>query len=156
MAVKECRFGKLCPPSPSLVDRFNLFDALPAPLLWMCVFWVLEFIDFGVYDAGFKSSGKSSVLESVVGTWKRRSPSWIRRPLVLQLHQTDKGTTEYAEFLHMPKRKFTEFAAVRKEIQDETDRITGKSKSISNVPIHLSIYSPNGLLHIHPLPSLAS
>ncbi|WCJ33334.1 dynamin-like protein [Euphorbia peplus] len=26
---------------------------------------------------------------------------------------------------------------------DETDRITGKSKQISNIPIHLSIYSPN-------------
>jgi dynamin GTPase len=36
-------------------------------------------------------------------------------------------------------------AAVRKEIADETDRITGKSKQISNHPIHLSIYSPNGL-----------
>ncbi|XP_059442426.1 phragmoplastin DRP1E-like isoform X3 [Corylus avellana] len=32
---------------------------------------------------------------------------------------------------------------VRKEIQDETDRLTGKSKQISPVPIHLSIYSPN-------------
>ena len=37
-------------------------------------------------------------------------------------------------------------ALVRKEIQDETDRITGKSKQISPVPIHLSIFSPNGLL----------
>ena len=36
-------------------------------------------------------------------------------------------------------------AAVRKEIADETDRITGKSKQISNVPIHLSVYSPQGL-----------
>lgn len=36
-------------------------------------------------------------------------------------------------------------AAVRKEIEDETDRITGKSKQISNIPIQLSIYSPNGL-----------
>lgn len=35
-------------------------------------------------------------------------------------------------------------AAVRKEIQDETDRETGRSKMISTVPIHLSIYSPNG------------
>ncbi|KAK1288297.1 Dynamin-related protein 1C [Acorus calamus] len=33
-------------------------------------------------------------------------------------------------------------AAIRKEIQDETDRLTGKSKHISNVPIHLSVYSP--------------
>lgn len=36
-------------------------------------------------------------------------------------------------------------ASVRKEIQDETDRLTGKTKHISNIPIHLSIYSPNGL-----------
>lgn len=35
-------------------------------------------------------------------------------------------------------------AAVRKEISDETDRETGRSKMISSVPIHLSIYSPNG------------
>lgn len=35
-------------------------------------------------------------------------------------------------------------AAVCKEIQDETDRVTGKSKQISPFPIHLSIYSPNG------------
>ena len=35
-------------------------------------------------------------------------------------------------------------AAVRKEIADETDRETGRSKQISSVPIHLSIFSPNG------------
>lgn len=35
-------------------------------------------------------------------------------------------------------------ALVRKEIQDETDRITGRTKQISPIPIHLSIYSPNG------------
>lgn len=35
-------------------------------------------------------------------------------------------------------------AAVRKEISDETDRETGRSKQISTVPIYLSIYSPNG------------
>lgn len=35
-------------------------------------------------------------------------------------------------------------AAVRKEISDETDRETGRSKAISTVPIYLSIYSPNG------------
>ncbi|XP_020963652.1 transcription termination factor MTERF4, chloroplastic [Arachis ipaensis] len=34
-------------------------------------------------------------------------------------------------------------AAVRKEISDETDRITGKTKQISNIPIQLSIYSPH-------------
>ncbi|XP_040373507.1 dynamin-related protein 1A-like isoform X2 [Rosa chinensis] len=37
----------------------------------------------------------------------------------------------------------TPSAAVRKEIQVETDRMPEKSNRISNVPIHLSIYSPN-------------
>lgn len=93
---------------------------------------------------GGQSSGKSSVLESVVGRdfLPRGSGIVTRRPLVLQLHKIE-GGTEYAEFLHAPKKRFTDFASVRKEIADETDRITGKSKQISNIPIHLSIYSPN-------------
>lgn len=39
-------------------------------------------------------------------------------------------------------------AAVRKEIADETDRETGRTKQISSVPIHLSIHSPNGKIGI--------
>lgn len=35
---------------------------------------------------------------------------------------------------------------VRREIQEETDRVTGRSKQISPVPIHLSIYSPHGTI----------
>ena len=31
-----------------------------------------------------------------------------RRPLVLQLHKVDDGP-EYAEFLHIPKRRITDF-----------------------------------------------
>ncbi|CAJ1932672.1 unnamed protein product [Sphenostylis stenocarpa] len=70
------------------------------------------------------------------------SATWIW-PLVLQLHKTEDGQQEYAEFLHAPRRRFTDFASVRQEISDETDRITGKTKAISNVPIQLSVYSPN-------------
>ncbi|CAI0408719.1 unnamed protein product [Linum tenue] len=94
---------------------------------------------------GGQSSGKSSVLESVVGKdfLPRGSGIVTRRPLVLQLHKLDEGSREYAEFLHLPRKRFTDFAAVRKEIADETDRETGRSKQISSVPIHLSIYSPN-------------
>ncbi|KAL1327850.1 hypothetical protein HN51_037837 [Arachis hypogaea] len=93
---------------------------------------------------GGQSSGKSSVLESVVGRdfLPRGSGIVTRRPLVLQLHKTEDGQ-EYAEFLHLPRKRFTDFAAVRKEISDETDRITGKTKQISNIPIQLSIYSPH-------------
>uniref|UniRef100_A0A0D9XMP3 Dynamin-type G domain-containing protein n=1 Tax=Leersia perrieri TaxID=77586 RepID=A0A0D9XMP3_9ORYZ len=94
---------------------------------------------------GGQSSGKSSVLESIVGRdfLPRGSGIVTRRPLVLQLHKTEDGVQEYAEFLHMPKRRFSDFSLVRKEIQDETDRLTGKTKQISPVPIHLSIYSPH-------------
>lgn len=93
---------------------------------------------------GGQSSGKSSVLESVVGKdfLPRGSGIVTRRPLVLQLHRIDEGR-EYAEFAHQPRKRFTDFAAVRKEISDETDRETGRSKQISSVPIYLSIYSPN-------------
>uniref|UniRef100_A0A0E0B6Y9 Dynamin-type G domain-containing protein n=1 Tax=Oryza glumipatula TaxID=40148 RepID=A0A0E0B6Y9_9ORYZ len=94
---------------------------------------------------GGQSSGKSSVLESIVGRdfLPRGSGIVTRRPLVLQLHQIDKGAHDYAEFLHLPKTRFSDFALVRQEIADETDRVTGKTKQISPVPIHLSIYSPN-------------
>lgn len=93
---------------------------------------------------GGQSSGKSSVLESVVGKdfLPRGSGIVTRRPLVLQLHKIDEGR-EYAEFLHLPRKKFTDFSLVRKEISDETDRETGRTKQISSVPIHLSIFSPN-------------
>ncbi|KAL0379394.1 UNVERIFIED_CONTAM: Dynamin-related protein 5A [Sesamum angustifolium] len=93
---------------------------------------------------GGQSSGKSSVLESIVGKdfLPRGSGIVTRRPLVLQLHRIEEGR-EYAEFGHLPRKRFTDFAAVRKEIADETDRETGRSKQISTVPIYLSIYSPN-------------
>lgn len=51
---------------------------------------------------------------------------------------------EWAEFLHCRGKKFTDFEAVRKEIEDETDRMTGSNKGISPVPINLRVYSPNG------------
>ncbi|KAE9597404.1 hypothetical protein Lal_00029878 [Lupinus albus] len=94
---------------------------------------------------GGQSSGKSSVLESIVGRdfLPRGSGIVTRRPLVLQLYKTEEGIQEHAEFLHLPKKRFTDFSLVRKEIEDETDKVTGKSNRISPVPIHLSIYSPH-------------
>lgn len=52
---------------------------------------------------------------------------------------------EYAEFLHCKGRIFTDFELVRKEIEDDTDRVTGQNKGISNIPINLRVYSPHGL-----------
>lgn len=64
-----------------------------------------------------------------------------RRPLILQLMY---GPTECAEFLHCKGKKFVNFDEVRKEIEDETDRVTGGNKGISNIPINLRVYSPHG------------
>jgi dynamin 1/3 len=63
--------------------------------------------------------------------------------------------SEYGEFLHTKGKKFTDFNEVRKEIEDETDRITGSNKGISTVPINLRVHSPNVLnLTLIDLPGL--
>lgn len=51
---------------------------------------------------------------------------------------------EYGEFLHCKGKKFTDFDEIRREIEAETDRVTGSNKGISNIPINLRVYSPNG------------
>ena len=64
-----------------------------------------------------------------------------RRPLILQLIN---GPVEYGEFLHAKGKKFMDFLSIMKEIEDETDRVTGENKGISNLPINLRVYSPHG------------
>ncbi|XP_074025558.1 dynamin isoform X1 [Leptinotarsa decemlineata] len=93
---------------------------------------------------GGQSAGKSSVLENFVGRdfLPRGSGIVTRRPLVLQLVYSK---VEYAEFLHCKGKKYTDFDEVRKEIEAETDRVTGSNKGISSLPISLRIYSPNVL-----------
>ncbi|KAK3782580.1 hypothetical protein RRG08_028075 [Elysia crispata] len=93
---------------------------------------------------GSQSAGKSSVLENFVGRdfLPRGSGIVTRRPLVLQLIYS---RTEYAEFVHTKGKKFTDFNMVRKEIEDETDRVTGGNKGISNIPINLRVFSPHVL-----------
>ena len=62
--------------------------------------------------------------------------------------------TEYGEFLHLDKR-FTDFAEIRREIENETFRVAGQNKGVSKLPIHLKIYSPNVLnLTLVDLPGL--
>lgn len=64
-----------------------------------------------------------------------------RRPLILQLIN---GNAEWGEFLHAKGKKFVDFNEIRQEIEAETDRVTGGNKGISNIPINLRVYSPNG------------
>jgi len=93
---------------------------------------------------GGQSAGKSSVLENFVGKdfLPRGSGIVTRRPLILQLIN---GPTEYGEFLHCKGQKFMDFTSIMKEIEDETDRVTGQNKGISNLPINLRVYSPHVL-----------
>lgn len=56
---------------------------------------------------------------------------------------------EHAEFLHCKGKKFVDFNEVRQEIEAETDRVTGSNKGISNIPINLRVYSPNGKIYVY-------
>lgn len=166
---------------------------------------------------GGQSSGKSSVLEAIVGRsfLPRGCGIVTRRPLVLQLYNTtlppfsnasdydDEVTVtnnenvgrrgnptpnstgsnqkssavsaakqsnsnnkkaarelfpgdEWGEFLHLPGRRFHDFADIREEIVRETDRLTGRNKGISPQALHLKIFSPRVLqLTLVDLPGMA-
>jgi len=94
---------------------------------------------------GGQSSGKSSVLENFVGRdfLPRGSGIVTRRPLILQLMNTQKG--EWGEFLHQKGKKYTNFDQIRAEIDAETNRMTGSNKGISPHPINLRVFSPHVL-----------
>ncbi|WIA18610.1 hypothetical protein OEZ86_005059 [Tetradesmus obliquus] len=97
---------------------------------------------------GGQSSGKSSVLEAVVGRdfLPRGTGIVTRRPLVLNLvHVDDEKAAEYGEFMHKQGQKFFDFDKIRQEIEDETERLLRNqpgSKAVSPVPIYLTVYSP--------------
>ncbi|MEW5302379.1 MAG: hypothetical protein WDW36_005172 [Sanguina aurantia] len=100
---------------------------------------------------GSQSSGKSSVLESLVGQdfLPRGSDIVTRRPLVLQLIKSGNGPAgrppEWGEFLHAPGKVFTDFGQIRQEIALETERLVGSNKNVSEKPIRLKIFSPRVL-----------
>lgn len=48
---------------------------------------------------------------------------------------------EWAMFLHMKNRIYTNFDEIRTEIENETDRMAGSNKGICPEPINLKIYS---------------
>ncbi|KAI8354023.1 Dynamin central region-domain-containing protein [Blakeslea trispora] len=107
---------------------------------------------------GSQSSGKSSVLETLVQRdfLPRGSGIVTRRPLILQLVTLQQADAlEYGEFLHIKDKKFYEFTEIREEIERETSRLAGGNKGISRMPIHLRIYSPKVLnLTLVDLPGL--
>ncbi|EIE21671.1 hypothetical protein COCSUDRAFT_37405 [Coccomyxa subellipsoidea C-169] len=118
---------------------------------------------------GSQSSGKSSVLEALVGRdFLPRGPEiCTRRPLLLQLVKQAAGSgkaAEWGEFLHCPGKhppignftRFYDFERIRQEILTETERTVGHNKGISDKPIRLKIYSPNVLtMTLVDLPGIA-
>ena len=128
---------------------------------------------------GSQSSGKSSVLENIVGRdfLPRGTGIVTRRPLIMQLinraplgksqengaaaeavdgaADKEANVEEWGEFLHIPGQKFYDFNKIREEIVRETDSKTGRNAGISPAPINLRIYSPNVLtLTLVDLPGL--
>lgn len=105
---------------------------------------------------GTQSSGKSSVIESLVGRsfLPRGTGIVTRRPLILQLVYTPKddrehrsaenGTLDLEEwgmFLHTKNKIYKDFDEIRAEIEAETDRMAGANKGICPEPINLKIFS---------------
>ncbi|KAK4600539.1 hypothetical protein RGQ29_010258 [Quercus rubra] len=102
---------------------------------------------------GSQSSGKSSVLEALVGRdfLPRGCDICTRRPLVLMLENRprnaadDDDGAEWGEFRHLPGRRFYDFSKIRREIQAETEREAGQNRGVSDRQIGLRISSPNVL-----------
>ncbi|KAJ2236024.1 Dynamin- GTPase protein [Coemansia sp. RSA 485] len=132
---------KLIPTVNKLQDVFNTVgqDAIDLPQIVV---------------VGSQSSGKSSVLENLVGRdfLPRGSGIVTRRPLVLQLVNVPRAEGEVegegsvrAQFLHLSDKVFTDMSEVRREIERETERLAGGNKGIVKTPIHLRISSPDVL-----------
>jgi len=138
---------QLLPVINKLQDVFNAIGGERIDLPQICVI-------------GSQSSGKSSVLEHIVGIdfLPRGSGIVTRRPLVLQLYhlpsKPHEEVKEWGEFLHLPNKNFYDFTKIREEIEAETNRHCGP-RGVSMTPIRLSIYSPNVLnLTLVDLPGL--
>jgi vacuolar protein sorting-associated protein 1 len=104
---------------------------------------------------GSQSSGKSSVLENIIGRdiLPRGTGIVTKRPLVLQLIYT--RSEDYAVFNHMPKKQFFNFDEVKNEILNETNRVLKSKNDVSNIPITLKFYSSKVLtLTLIDLPGL--
>ena len=95
-----------------------------------------------ICSLGTQSSGKSSVLESIVGLdfLPRGDGVVTRRPLELRLNHINSGEP-WAIFEERKGTKFTDFIKVRETIEALTDEICKTNKNIVDKPIVLNVYS---------------
>jgi len=118
---------------------------------------------------GTQSSGKSSVLESLVGKsfLPRGTGIVTRAPLVIQMirytEETKKSMlklnvsediTEWVEFLHKPNFFYFDFDMVRNEIECRTNDLAGNNKGITNNQIVLKIHTNRYDLTFVDLPGI--
>ncbi|MCQ2738431.1 MAG: dynamin family protein [archaeon] len=95
-----------------------------------------------ICSLGTQSSGKSSVLESIVGLdfLPRGDGVVTRRPLELRLCHINTGEP-WAIFEERKGKKYTDFIEVRKTIEALTDEVCKTDKNIVDKPIVLNVYS---------------
>ncbi len=95
-----------------------------------------------ICSLGTQSSGKSSVLESIVGLdfLPRGDGVVTRRPLELRLCHISHGEP-WAVFEEVKGEKFTDFNKVRETIESLTDKVCVGEKNIVDQPIVLNVYS---------------
>lgn len=100
---------------------------------------------------GSQSSGKSSVLESIVGFdfLPRGNGVVTRSPILIQLNKlkteaistTTTPLEKWVEFLHKPGKIYTSEYEIQEEIMKETERVAGKNKQLSPNALIMKVYS---------------
>ncbi|KAF9360701.1 dynamin-like GTPase mgm1 [Mortierella sp. NVP85] len=93
---------------------------------------------------GSQSSGKSSVLEAIVGHefLPKGSNMVTRRPIELTLIHTPHSKEEYGEFPALGLGKVHDFKRIQQTLKD-LNMAVPESECVSSKPIELRIYSPN-------------
>lgn len=92
---------------------------------------------------GSQSSGKSSVLEAIVGhEFLPKGANMVtRRPIELTLVNTPEGTSEYGEFPDLGLGKLSDFSSIQRTLTD-LNLAVPEEDCVSDDPIRLNIYSP--------------
>ncbi|KAK7425494.1 mitochondrial dynamin GTPase Msp1 [Neonectria magnoliae] len=93
---------------------------------------------------GSQSSGKSSVLEAIVGhEFLPKGTNMVtRRPIELTLVNTPSSKEEYGEFPDLGLRRISDFSSIQRTLT-ELNMAVPDSECVSDDPIHLTVYSPN-------------
>ena len=92
---------------------------------------------------GSQSSGKSSVLEAIVGHefLPKGSNMITRRPIELTLVNDPEARVDYGEFPDLGLHKITDFSLIQKNLT-ELNQSVSDAECVSDDPIHLVIHSP--------------